>query len=161
MARSKNTECNRDLDSLTSPPPPRMVVTKRLISEYTGWGQITSAWNTGHYWTCITKRKHEAVSVMRAGKGNHSTSRKLDPVPVCESWHGMGLNRDHHGGKSAVKNHCVPGICPSSRILNINKCLGNWICFNPQRRGGRHLLCRDPQLSWRRKQIQSPKCCVF
>jgi hypothetical protein len=71
------------------------------------------------------------------------------------------------------------GLCPSSRILNTTEQhFGNWIGFHPQARGGRRLLCWVPckelisitstqqrrclhPLTWGRKQIQSPKRCVF
>jgi hypothetical protein len=31
-------------------------------------------------------------------------------------------------------------LCPSSGILETRKRFGNWICFRPQVRWGRHLL---------------------
>jgi hypothetical protein len=41
-----------------------------------------------------------------------------------------------------AQNHWVCRLCPSSGILNTRKQrFGNWKCFRPQVRGGRHLLC--------------------
>jgi hypothetical protein len=40
-----------------------------------------------------------------------------------------------------TQNYAVSGLCPSSEIVKYKKTqlFGNWVCFSPKDRGGRHL----------------------
>jgi hypothetical protein len=64
-------------------------------------------------------------------------------------WHNLYTKHKnpHMETKWDIQNHCVCGLCPSSRILNDQETehFKNWICFHLQIRGGTHLLCWVPQ----------------
>jgi hypothetical protein len=60
-----------------------------------------------------------AVGGMRIGRGNRSTWRKPDPVPLCPphpTWPDLGSNPGHHGGKPAI-NRLSYGTTNSPSLL--------------------------------------------
>jgi hypothetical protein len=69
------------------------------------------------------------------------------PISVLQSTLGSQSFNRQSGivtGK-IVQNFQVSGLCASCRILNARKQrFGNWICFRPQVKGMRYLLCWVP-----------------